>query len=102
MAGQFGASGTDENVTGRTTKYSAQAAEKTNQDGEILEMQSHGAKIETTEDGFLEGTFANEAVNGQNTLAAGDGIVTDHELVEQNDGFARVKKTTVKPGPAAA
>jgi len=102
MAGQFGVSGTPTTLTGRNTSNSVQVAEQTNNEGEVVAMATYGAKIETTENGFLDGSFSNEALNGQTTTATGAGVVQNHNLVEQNDGYATTEKTTVLPGPAGA
>lgn len=88
----FGVSGDKKNLTGRTTNNTAQVAELVNADGVIIDLHTHGAKTEITEDGFMSGEFTNEAIDGQ----SGDQVVSAHNITESNQDWTRVSKTIVK------
>ena len=84
-------------VVSRNTSYSATAAEKTDENGVILDMTAYGATSETTEEVFVDAaSFANLATNQQ----TGTSIVTAHSLVESNTEYARANKTTRAALPA--
>lgn len=74
----------------KNTNNSVQIAEKVGPTGIILEMTSHGAKTETTEE-FYSSTFTNAATNAQ----TGASIISAHNLIEQSTDYAREQKTTV-------
>lgn len=78
----------------RTTNNTAEVAEKLDEVGAIIDMHTYGAKIEVQEEAYFvgEGEFTSEALNGQTGIA---GVVTAHNLVESNQDFAKVSKTTV-------
>lgn len=79
----------------RTTNNTAEVAEKLDEVGAITDMHTFGAKTEIQEEAYFvgEGEFTSEAVNGQSGIA---GVVTAHNLIEVNNDFAKVSKTTVK------
>lgn len=74
----------------KNTNNSVQIAEKIGPTGKIIDMTSHGAKTETTEE-FYSSSFTNAATNAQ----TGASIISAHNLIEQNTDYAREQKTTV-------
>lgn len=88
----FGVSGNNKNLTGRTTNNTAQVAELVNADGVIIDLHTHGAKTEITEDGFMSGEFVNEAVDGQSGME----VVNAHNVTESNTDWTRFSKTITK------
>jgi len=85
----------------RTTTNTVQTAQKENEVGEITNMETYGALIETTEEDMGVTTFVNEALNGQSGTTS-SGVVTEHTLTETNTDYNRVSKKTVQPGAASA
>lgn len=81
----------------RNSNYTAQVAEKMDENGAIDDMTAFGAATEVTEEVYVDAaSFANEATNEQ----AGTSIVTAHSLVESNTEYARASKTTRTALPA--
>jgi len=87
----FGVSGTA--AISRSTNCSVQVAEQVGKDGTIEDMTTHGGKIETTEETYIDaGSFTNEATNAQ----VGTEVVSAHNLIESNTDYCRANKTTVE------
>ena len=81
----------------RNSNYTAQVAEKTDENGAIEEMSTFGAVGEVTDEVYVDaGSFANEATNDQSGLS----VITAHSLIESNTEYARASKTTRTALPA--
>lgn len=71
----------------RTTDYTVEVAELLNEDNDVVEMTTHKAMQETSEDFYLQpgNTFANTATAGQ----SGVEVVTGVTLNEKNNDYAQ-------------
>ena len=76
-------------ILSRQTSNTVQAADKLDEDGNIVESTSFGGIKEVTEETHTD-TFTNAATNGQ----SGSDIVTSHEYNEVNNEYAKETKTT--------
>lgn len=84
----------------RATNGSAQIAQKDDAVGQVEEVTTFGAMVETQTEEFADaGSFTNAALNGQTSAPGGAGVVTQHNLLEDNKAYQRATKTTVTPGP---
>jgi hypothetical protein len=93
----FGING-GEQLINRSTNNSTQLAQKDGDVGQVTEVTTYAAMEEIQTEEFAEaGSFANEAVNGQSSAADGNGVVTAHNLLEDNKAYQRATKTTVTP-----
>jgi hypothetical protein len=84
----------------RETSNSVQTAQKTDEVGSVVEMETFGG-IETTTEEIFSTTFANAAVNGQ-TGTPSAAVITEHSLIENNEDYARERKVQQKPLAAPA
>ncbi len=74
-------------------------AQKTNELGEVLELETYGAMQEIQEE-YFSSAYVNAALNGQ-TGTTGSGVVTSHAHIQSNTEYSREQKTTQAPGPVA-
>jgi len=81
--------GTTAGVLSRTTSNSAQTADKTDEDGKILEMTTYGATKEIVVETF-EDAATSSAVSGQTGTTA----ITKDDYAETNESYARKTVTT--------
>ncbi len=84
-------------VISRTTTNTVETAQKTDEDGVILEETSYGGVEEVTEESFSD-AITNAALNGQTGTTA-SGITVEDTFVESNDAYAR--QTTRVRAPLA-
>ena len=80
----------------RNTNNTVEHASVMDENGVIVEEETFGGIEEITEESSLNAAFSNEALNGQTGIVSA-GVVTAHSLVESNNDFSRVSKTTRKP-----
>jgi len=93
MAFGTGATG----VISRSTNRTVQVAEKTDEDGTIVDMTTYGGATEVTEEVFADAA-GTDVVNGD----TGTSVDTAETFTESNTEYARLSKTTrtALAGPA--
>lgn len=80
------------NTISRTRNYTAQTADLTDSNGEIINQVTHGAAMEESEEYYADdpAAFKNQAVDGQ----TGKSVVTGCQITENAADWAKATVTT--------